>query len=228
MVSQLQGGQTEQKGHLSLNSEEPVGILITDSDVLYISDSYNHRIVVVHLDSTSNNYTIGSGQGAGLHQFYGPRDVAVFNASLYVVDTDNFRLQKMSLNGSNPTTAANLTGMTAPLYLSIDHSGNIYVSVRLDHCVWLLPSNSTARQVIAGHERGSGSGDHQFNEPYGIFVNDVRTIYVADRWNHRIMKWLHGASSGVRVAGDGISGSSSTRLDQPTQVIVDRNEYMYI
>ena len=42
------------------------------------------------------------------------------------------------------------------------------------------------------------------------------------------MKWISGAKSGVRVAGDGTSGSSSTQLYTPTQIILDENEYMYI
>jgi hypothetical protein len=61
-----------------------------------------------------------------------------------------------------------------------------------------------------------------------VFVNSVGTIYIADADNHRIMKWVSGVSSGIRAAGDGIGGNSSTQLNHPTQIIVDENEYMYI
>ncbi|CAF1463963.1 unnamed protein product, partial [Adineta ricciae] len=73
-----------------------------------------------------------------------------------------------------------------------------------------------------------GSANEQFNWPYGIFVSDNGTIYVADHSNNRIMKWLAGASSGIRVAGDGTSGYSLTQVNSPTDVIVDENEFMYI
>jgi DNA-binding beta-propeller fold protein YncE len=73
-----------------------------------------------------------------------------------------------------------------------------------------------------------GSNNNQLNQPRGIFVNHLRTIYVADCGNHRIMKWFSGALSGIIVAGDQTLGASSTQLNTPTQVIVDENEYMYI
>jgi sugar lactone lactonase YvrE len=42
------------------------------------------------------------------------------------------------------------------------------------------------------------------------------------------MKWFSGASAGILAAGDGSPGSSSTQLNEPTYIIVDINEYMYI
>ncbi|UJR07284.1 hypothetical protein I4U23_011572 [Adineta vaga] len=134
----------------------------------------------------------------------------------------------MSLNGSNPTTAANLAGSKQPFYLYVNNEGNIYVSDREKHCIWLFLSNSTIGQIIAGKNEESGFNYDQFNEPYGIFVNDAGIMYIADRQNHRIMKWLPGASWGVRVAGEGNDGSKAIQLNKPTYVTVDANEYMYI
>jgi DNA-binding beta-propeller fold protein YncE len=74
----------------------------------------------------------------------------------------------------------------------------------------------------------NGSNNNQLNTPYGIFVNHIGTIYIADCYNHRIMKWFSRAISGIIVAGNGTSGTSLTQLNAPTQVIVDENEYMYI
>jgi sugar lactone lactonase YvrE len=42
------------------------------------------------------------------------------------------------------------------------------------------------------------------------------------------MKWYSGATSGIMVAGDGTSGTNSTQLYGPSQIIVDTNDYMYI
>ncbi|UJR07283.1 hypothetical protein I4U23_011571 [Adineta vaga] len=206
----------------------PVGIHITDQEILYIGEEFNHRILVVHLNSSIKNFAIGFGPGVALNQFNEPHDVFVFNKSLYVTDTKNKRIQRISLNGSNPATAANLAGSKQPFYLYVNNEGNIYVSDRDEHCIWLFLSNSTIGQIIAGKNEDSGSNDDQFNEPYGIFVNDAGIMYIADRQNHRIMKWLPGASQGIRVAGDGNAGDKATQLNKPTYVIVDANEYMYI
>ncbi|CAF1255960.1 unnamed protein product [Adineta ricciae] len=133
---------------------EPVDIYITNNDILYIGDSYNHRILVVHLNSSTNNSAIGSGPGPDFNQLNRPDDVFVFNASLYVLDTSNYRVQKVALDGSNVTTVAHIprpgTGPGDPLYLYVTNEGNIYVSERLGHCIWLFFPNSTTGHIIAG------------------------------------------------------------------------------
>ena len=55
--------------------------------------------------------------------------------------------------------------------------------------------------TIAG---GNGLGNqlNQFNEPFGICVDDQQqTIYVADQYNHRIIKWKFGERNGEVIAG---------------------------
>jgi hypothetical protein len=193
---------------------------------MYISDIDNHRIVVVHLNSTTNISIIGSGPGPGSNQFNMPHDVFVTNTSLYVNDLGNHRVQKMSLNGSDMITVLYYMPYTF-YYLFVDNNANIYVSVPWNHGVLLFRSNSTNGLIVAG-TGVVGSHNEQLNAPYGVFVNDVGTIYVADCHNHRIMKWLPGASSGFIVAGNGTAGATSMQLNRPTQIIVDTNEYMYI
>jgi DNA-binding beta-propeller fold protein YncE len=41
--------------------------------------------------------------------------------------------------------------------------------------------------TVAG-ENEEGNGLHQLSYPYGIFVDDDQTIYVADCENHHIVK----------------------------------------
>ncbi|CAF4185728.1 unnamed protein product, partial [Adineta steineri] len=206
---------------------QPLGISITDNDILYIADKLNHRVVVIHLDSTIETFSIGSGGVSNIVQFNVPHDVFIFNTSLYVLEQDNKRVQKMSLNGSDPVIVVNGGGLKSPLYLCVDNNGSIYVSDFLNHSIFVYRSNSTNGLRVAG-TGVQGSANDQLNHPYGIYVNNVGTIYIADRYNHRIMKWLAGASSGVRVAGDGTAGNSFTQLYSPTDIIVDENEYMYI
>jgi hypothetical protein len=184
-------------------------------------------VVVVHLDSTTDNFAIGSGPGSNSSQFYYPRDVFLTNTSLYVGDTSNHRVQKLSLDGSNPITVFNLSQFNWVYYLYVDHNDNIYFSDTHSHMVLLFHANWKNFSLVAG-TGVQGSNNNQLNTPYGIFVNHVGTIYIADCYNHRIMKWFSGALSGIIVAGNGTIGASLTQLNTPTQVIVDENEYMYI
>jgi sugar lactone lactonase YvrE len=208
-----------------LNS--PFGLSITKNDVLYVSDTDNNRIVVVQLGSNTSTFTIGSGPGAGSNEFHQPYDLFVTNTSLYVIDYVNQRMQKMSSNGSNPTTVLGFNGSYWPYYLYVNSNDSIYLSDTANHRVLFFLPNSTNRTIVAGTGVMGVSND-QLDLPYGIFVNHNGTMYIADHWNHRIMKWLSGALSGIVVAGNGTSGFNSTQLSYPTQVIVDTNEYMYI
>ena len=56
------------------------------------------------------------------------------------------------------------------------------------------------------------------------------TLYIADRWNNRIQKWVSGAFSGVTVAGqsNAASGIGLNFLNGPCEVILDSSNNLYI
>jgi len=56
----------------------------------------------------------------------------------------------------------------------------------------------------------------------------ANNLYIADRGNHRIQKYLFGSSIGQRVAGNVTGGSSSDKLSYPGRVLIDLNENLYI
>ncbi len=62
----------------------PLGISITNNDVMYIADKDNHRIVVVYLNSTISNFSIGSEPGPGASQFNYPYNLFTTNTSPHV------------------------------------------------------------------------------------------------------------------------------------------------
>lgn len=207
--------------------DQPLEISTTNDDMLYVTDTDNHRIVVINLNSTSNISIIGSGPGNSSNQFDRPSGILVRNNSLYVLDSNNHRIQEISLNDSNSSATSLLTEIAYSYNFYISNDNDIYLSLQANHCVLLYPMNSVAGIIVAG-TGVQGSNANQLDTPFGIFVSEEKTIYVADRDNHRVMKWLLGASAGILVAGNGIHGFSSTQLYHPTQVIVDTNGYMYI
>lgn len=205
----------------------PFDISITNNDIMFISDSLNHRIVVVDLNSSSNVWILGSGLGSNADQLSVPLGLLATNTSLYVIDTNNGRIQKTSLNGSNPSSLSGYGALNTSYYLYVVNDEQIYLSDFINHLVVLFISNLTNGTVVAG-TGVAGPGPQQLNRPYGVFVDRNGTLYVADRFNHRIMKWFAGANTGQMVAGNGTAGTGRTQLYSPSQVIVDTNGYMYI
>ncbi|CAF3596112.1 unnamed protein product [Rotaria sp. Silwood1] len=75
--------------------------------------------------------------------------------------------------------------------------------------------------TVAGGN-GSGNAINQLSYPYGLYVDDDQTIYIADTSNHRIMEWKYGATSGQVVVGGNGQGNGANQLDTPVDVIVDK------
>ncbi|CAF4553685.1 unnamed protein product [Rotaria socialis] len=87
------------------------------------------------------------------------------------------------------------------------------------------PANATWKQngvTIAG---GNGEGDatNQLYRPYGLFVDDDQTVVIADAENHRIVQWKNGdTTNGQVVAGGKGAGNGLHQLNQPTDVLIDK------
>ena len=102
-------------------------------------------------------------------------DVFYINASLYVLDTNNHRVQKLSLDGSNPTTVLNYSKDYGSYFFYFDEDANIYLSVSYKHKVVLYHSNWKNETTVAG-DGEQGSNKSQLNTPYGVFVDSYRAV----------------------------------------------------
>ena len=73
---------------------------------------------------------------------------------------------------------------------------------------------------------GNGKGNrlNQLYAPWGIYVDDEQTLYIANSSNHRIVEWRKGATSGQVVAGGSEQGDQLNQLRGPSAVIVDREK----
>lgn len=102
-----------------------------------------------------------------------------------------------------------------------EKDGSVYKSER--------PANHTAGTFCAGGN-GGGSGLHQLNKPSDIEIAG-NYFYVADRENHRVMRWPFtavGGDPGVVVAGGNGWGSGDHQLKQPEALSVDPSGAVYI
>ena len=169
----------------------------------------------------------GNGEGNSLNQLRYPRGVVVDSSgNIYIADTDNSRIMKWTPGATKGEII--ITGIY-PMGIHVDNSGNIFVSDYNGHRVlkYTLSSGSYTQSVIAGGNN-SGNSLNQLNRPFGIYVDSSETVYVADSYNHRIMKWSSGASQGVLVAGGNNQGNALNQLDYPRSVNVDSSGNIYV
>ena len=93
----------------------------------------------------------------------------------------------------------------------------------------VLRWNSTGH-TIAGVSTVPGTDNMHLNTPVDFALDYKSTIFIVDRSNHRIQKYVRGSMNGTTVAGfgNGTSGTSPNGLIQPNHVIVDDEENLYI
>eukprot|EP00746_Dinoflagellata_sp_MGD_P070026 gnl/MRDRNA2_/MRDRNA2_28643_c0_seq1.p1 gnl/MRDRNA2_/MRDRNA2_28643_c0~~gnl/MRDRNA2_/MRDRNA2_28643_c0_seq1.p1 ORF type:complete len:1132 (+),score=160.29 gnl/MRDRNA2_/MRDRNA2_28643_c0_seq1:100-3495(+) len=141
------------------------------TQVMYISDSANHRIIKVlqpaelSLDPKSNPGVVvagGNGAGSAASQLFEPSGVYVTaDGSLYIADSGNFRIQRWSLGAKEGSTVLGGTRGTGATQLAYPKR-----IVLVDH---VMSSIDPSRQE-PGHAATS-------------------TIYVVDSGNHRVQRF---------------------------------------
>ncbi|CAF1670857.1 unnamed protein product, partial [Adineta ricciae] len=64
--------------------------------------------------------------------------------------------------------------------------------------------------------------------PFGIFVDQNKTIFIADYLNDRIVEWKYNEKQGKILAGGNEQGKRLDQLNKPIDVIVDQHNHSII
>jgi len=89
---------------------------------------------------------------------------------------------------------------------------------------------NTSGITVAGETGLNGSTSSRLNLPWDLTLDWSNTLYVSDRQNNRVQKFLRGSLNGSTVAGDanGQSGRNLSRLNDTFGIAVDWNGNLYI
>ena len=198
----------------------PHGVAVDTNGNLYVADVDNHTIRKVTLVGT--NWVVStiagaagvSGAADGTNsdaRFKNPPGVAVdTNGNLYVMDTGNHTIRKVTPVGTDwvTSTIAGLAGnngdtdgtnsdarFEAPFGIALDGDGNVYVADTNSHTIRKVTPVGTnwVTTTIAGSAGNYGTTDGtnnnaQFHSPRAVAVDGSGNLYVADLDNYTIRK----------------------------------------
>jgi uncharacterized repeat protein (TIGR01451 family) len=236
----------------------PAGIAVDSAGNLYVADTYNQTLrkitsagVVTTLAGTAG--AIGSADGTGnAARFNYPNGLTVIGSTVYVADTYNMTIRKVTSAGVVTTFAgaagvygsANGTGSAArlnsPYGVAATSTGTIYVAdagnneirkITPARAVTTFAGSATMDSGGIGSIDGTGR-TARFNYPNGVAVAGT-TVYVGDTYNHTIRKitsngvvTIFAGTAGVPGSADGTG--SAGQFNYPFGVTADKSGNVYV
>lgn len=246
----------------SMNS--PRTVVLDNAGNMYVADSLNQRIrkiaaatgVITTVVGNGTQGFAGDGGPPTSANLSTPFGVAVDGAgNLYVADTGNNRIRKVTIaTGTITTLAGNGTAgfsgdgglaggavLNSPRGVAVDRAGNVYIADFTNNRIRKITVATGIITTVAGTGTNGFSGDGgpatsaNIANPRGIAFDGAGNLYFADLTNDRVRKIS--ATTGIitTLAGDGTSafsgdGGSPTgaRLSGPFNVTIDDAGNVYI
>ena len=234
----------------------PAGVTVDSMGNIYVADTGNHTIrkvtpagAVTTLAGAPGQKGSTDGTGAAARFFF-PRGLVVDGGgNVYVADTFNDTIRKISASGAVTTLAGQAgqggwrdgTGAYAafdlPCAIALDATGTLYVTDSNSRTIRKVTA-AGAVTTLAGDIFRAGSADGigvaaQFHDPSGVAVDAAGNLFIADAGNHLIRRVAPdgtvttiGGSAGVISSADGIG--SAALFNYPTGIAVDGAANLYI
>ena len=238
----------------------PAGVALDSTGNLYIADTGNNVIRKVDTSGTittvAGNNAEGYSGDSGLATnatLYAPSGVAVDSTgNLYIADTNNDRIRKVTTAGTITTVAGNGTAsysgdngpatsatLNKPSAVVEDSAGNLDIVDTDNNAIRMVNTTGTI-STIAGNGTAGYSGDDgaatsaRLNAPYGLNVDSAGNLYIADSMNN-VVRMVNTTGVITTLAGNGTYGYSgdggaaaSAMLNNPQSVAIDSQGNIYI
>ncbi|MEZ0371149.1 MAG: CsgG/HfaB family protein [Candidatus Sericytochromatia bacterium] len=212
--------------------------------IVYIADTDNHRIRKLLPDGRVISW-VGTGEAgfsdgnAAVARFNRPQGLALDpQGNLYVADTDNHAIRKVSALGIVTTLAGGAGGsddgaatqarFRYPSGLALAPDGSLYIADTGNHRIRRLSGGIVS--TVAGGDEGfrDGTADEaRFSQPRGLALAPEGSLYIADTGNHRIRQLAHGkvqTLAGTGSAGHADGNQAVGQFSQPRGLLLQRQE----
>lgn len=170
----------------------PTGVILGANGSIYMLDL---RGQIKHFDAAGRELARFGSPGAGAGQLRDPEGFARgTDGTFYVADTGNDRIQVFSASGAylrqigGPGSANGQ--FLSPNAIAVDAANNLYVAEggtlekAGNHRLQKLTAQGAWLWTVGG--TAAGSGNSQFDGPYGVAVSGQGVVYVADSGNNRV------------------------------------------
>ena len=212
---------------------DPRDVALDAEGNLFIADATNRRLrkvapngIISTAAGTGSFLALGDGGPAAIAELNVPTRMALDGSgNLYVTEVDSHRIRKISPEGIISTVAGDGTpgffgdgrlatsaSLFFPRDVAVDGTGNIYIADRANNRIRRVSVAGLITTVAGNGDEGfSGDGgpatDAALNLPFGVAVDGVGNLYIADSTNRRVRK-VSPEGTISTIAGNGERGSA--------------------
>ncbi len=200
--------------------ERPSGVAVGKRGEVIVTETKNKDCVSIFSSDGKKLRSFGT-HGSDKGKFNAPRGVAVDGeGNILVADSGNKRIQKFTSSGEFLKVTRDVQ-FSRPLGIAFNSSNKkIYVPDYSNHRVQVLNSDLTYSSTIG--RKGSGNGE--FDSPWGISCDSTGKVYVADSKNHRIQVFT---AEGRFMRSFGKCGENEGNLNRPAGIAIDTSGLIY-
>jgi gliding motility-associated-like protein len=220
-------GAQKQEGY-KIPLSIPAGTAVDGAGNIYVCDSGSDRILKISPDGytvtlaggAKRGFTDGKGTAAAFNQ---PSGIAVDGAgNVYVADTYNHSIRKITTDGNVSTLAGNGTaGITngvavaarffKPVALTVDAAGNVYVVDNGNEQIRKITPGGETSLIAGTGSIGATDGNFlqaSFNNPTGIAIDVTGNLFITDAGNNKIREVTTNGAV-YTLAGSGQAGNAN-------------------
>jgi DNA-binding beta-propeller fold protein YncE len=226
---------------------DPNGSVFMSSFTNRIRDENRNNTIVRFLEGIYPSIFVGQsrrGSQDGVREeatFYGPKGIVYFDRFLFVVDTWNYKIRRISADGTVTTFAGNGTreirdgtgteaSFGAMRCITVDQTGNLYVA---DNAGTVIRKITPAGVVTTLNIDSDGSDVNlRFDEIDYLAVDRFENLYFTSFGCHCIFK-LTGSTLSILAGNNDVFGyrdgtGNQATFNEPSGIVVGRDGNIYV
>ncbi len=236
----------------------PAGLAVDSNNNVYVADARNNQIRKIGADGVvstiAGSIIAGNADGKGSKaSFFYPCAIAVDDKGvLYVTDTENSLIRKITPDGTVTTIAGALTPINRgnqqdntrldnPRGILVDKQGNVIISDWAKDVIRKITPDGKMTIIAGTGEPGAKDGlgtAASFYLPQGIALDSKGNLFIADTFNNMIRKMDPSgnvstfagkpAPRGKKNRGSKDGKGPAASFSHPASIAIDKSDNIYV